>query len=51
MEFEEDKNNNLLGLRRMFILNVEGTIRKNDKWLIIERSKKEEYAGKSFLFT
>lgn len=29
----------------MFIINVEGAIRKNDKWLIIERSKKEEHAG------
>ena len=29
----------------MFIVNVEGAIRKNDKWLIIERSKKEEHAG------
>ncbi|WP_436374811.1 NUDIX hydrolase [Cytobacillus sp. BC1816] len=29
----------------MFIVNVEGAIRKIDKWLIIERSKKEEHAG------
>lgn len=29
----------------MFIVNVEGAIRKNDKWLIIERSEKEEHAG------
>lgn len=29
----------------MFIVNVEGAIRKNDRWLIIERSKKEEHAG------
>lgn len=29
----------------MFIVNVEGAIRKNDKWLIIERSKEEEHAG------
>ncbi|WP_342505088.1 NUDIX domain-containing protein [Sporosarcina sp. FSL K6-2383] len=29
----------------MFIVNVEGAIRKNDKWLIIERSKREEHAG------
>lgn len=28
-----------------FLLNVEGAIWKNDKWLIIERSKKEEHAG------
>lgn len=29
----------------MFIVNVEGAIFKNDRWLIIERSKKEEHAG------
>lgn len=29
----------------MFIVNVEGAIRKNDHYLIIERSKKEEHAG------
>ncbi|MFJ7407025.1 MULTISPECIES: NUDIX hydrolase [unclassified Lysinibacillus] len=29
----------------MFIVNVEGAVMKNDKWLIIERSKKEEHAG------
>ncbi|MGG0719039.1 NUDIX domain-containing protein [Robertmurraya massiliosenegalensis] len=29
----------------MFIVNVEGAIFKDDKWLIIERSKKEEHAG------
>lgn len=29
----------------MFIVNVEGAVRKNDKWLIIERSEKEEHAG------
>jgi ADP-ribose pyrophosphatase YjhB (NUDIX family) len=29
----------------MFIVNVEGAIKKNDKWLIIERSVKEEHAG------
>jgi 8-oxo-dGTP diphosphatase len=29
----------------MFIVNVEGAIFKNDTWLIIERSKKEEHAG------
>ncbi|UOQ46851.1 NUDIX domain-containing protein [Gracilibacillus caseinilyticus] len=29
----------------MFIVNVEGAIRKNDKWLIIKRSQKEEHAG------
>lgn len=29
----------------LFIVNVEGAIRKDDKWIIIERSKKEEHAG------
>jgi hypothetical protein len=29
----------------MVIVNVEGAIFKNDTWLIIERSKKEEHAG------
>ncbi|MEC5426089.1 NUDIX domain-containing protein [Virgibacillus sp. C22-A2] len=29
----------------MFIVNVEGAIFRKDKWLIIERSKKEEHAG------
>ncbi|MCM3316099.1 NUDIX domain-containing protein [Rummeliibacillus stabekisii] len=29
----------------MFIVNVEGAIRKENKWLIIERSKKEEHAA------
>jgi 8-oxo-dGTP diphosphatase len=29
----------------MFIVNVEGAIFKDDQWLIIERSKKEEHAG------
>lgn len=29
----------------MFIVNVEGAIRKDDKWLVIKRSKKEEHAG------
>jgi 8-oxo-dGTP diphosphatase len=32
----------------MFIVNVEAAIRKNDRWLIIERSKKEERAGGCF---
>ncbi len=32
----------------MFIVNVEGAVRKDDKWLIIERSKKEEHAGGLF---
>lgn len=29
----------------MFVVNVEGAIRKNDKWLIIKRSKQEKHAG------
>jgi 8-oxo-dGTP diphosphatase len=29
----------------LFIVNVQGAIWKNDKWLIIERSKKEEQVG------
>lgn len=29
----------------MFIVNVEGAVFKEDKWLIIERSKKEDHAG------
>lgn len=29
----------------MFIVNVEGAIFRENKWLIIERSKKEEHAG------
>lgn len=29
----------------MFIVNVEGAIYKNEKWLLIRRSKKEEHAG------
>ena len=29
----------------MFIVNVEGAIRKDDRWIIIERSMKEEHAG------
>ena len=29
----------------MFVLNVEGAIYKEGKWLIIERSSKEEHAG------
>ena len=33
------------GYFKMFIVNVEGDVRKNDKWLIIERSKKEEHAS------
>lgn len=34
-----------LGGYYMFIVNVEGAIRKENKWVIIERSKKEEHAG------
>ena len=29
----------------MYILNVEGAIQRDGKWLIIERSPKEEHAG------
>jgi 8-oxo-dGTP diphosphatase len=29
----------------MFIVNVEGAVFKEDKWLIIQRSKKEDHAG------
>ena len=29
----------------MFIVNVEGAIRKDDRWVIVERSMKEEHAG------
>jgi NADH pyrophosphatase NudC (nudix superfamily) len=29
----------------MFIINVEGAIYKEDKWLLIRRSEKEEHAG------
>jgi 8-oxo-dGTP diphosphatase len=29
----------------MFIVNVEGAIYKNEKWLLIKRSEKEEHAG------
>ena len=29
----------------MFIVNVEGAIYKNKKWLLIRRSEKEEHAG------
>ncbi|MDF2066819.1 NUDIX domain-containing protein [Bacillus sp. Cr_A10] len=31
----------------MFIVNVEGAIYKNEKWLLIKRSEKEEHAGGS----
>lgn len=34
-----------MGVLKMFIVNVEGAIRKGDQWLIIERSQKEEHAG------
>jgi len=29
----------------MFVVNVEGAIRRNEKWLLIRRSEKEEHAG------
>lgn len=29
----------------MFYVNVEGAVYKDDKWLVIERSSKEEHAG------
>lgn len=29
----------------MFVVNVEGAINKNGKWLLIRRSEKEEHAG------
>lgn len=29
----------------MFVVNVEGAIRENDRWIMIERSNKEEHAG------
>lgn len=29
----------------MFIVNVEGAITKEDKWLLIKRSEREEHAG------
>lgn len=29
----------------MFVVNVEGAIHHNDRWLLILRSKKEEHAG------
>lgn len=29
----------------MFILNVEGAVYRNEKWLVIKRSSKEEHAG------
>lgn len=29
----------------MFLVNVEGAVYREDKWLIIERSTKEEHAG------
>ncbi|MEY9972777.1 8-oxo-dGTP diphosphatase [Lysinibacillus sp. RC46] len=34
-----------MGELDLFIVNVEGAIRKDDKWIIVERSKKEEHAG------
>jgi 8-oxo-dGTP diphosphatase len=32
----------------MFIVNVEGAIFNNEKWLLIKRSEKEEHAGGTF---
>lgn len=29
----------------MFVVNVEGAIRRNEKWLLIRRSEKEEHLG------
>jgi 8-oxo-dGTP diphosphatase len=29
----------------MFVVNVEGAIHRNGKWLLIRRSEKEEHAG------
>lgn len=29
----------------MFLINVEGAVFKEDKWLVMERSEKEEHAG------
>ncbi|MBS4195759.1 NUDIX hydrolase [Lederbergia citri] len=31
----------------MFVVNVEGAIRRNDKWLLILRNEKEQHAGGS----
>lgn len=36
-----------LGGKSLFIVNVEGAIYKNKKWLLIRRSEKEEHAGGS----
>ncbi len=33
------------GDEQMFIINVEGAIRKDGKWIIVERSMKEDHAG------
>jgi 8-oxo-dGTP diphosphatase len=35
----------LKGELQMFYVNVEGAVFKDDKWLIIGRSMKEEHAG------
>ena len=32
-------------MRFLFIVNVEGAIYKDEKWLLIRRSEKEEHAG------
>ena len=34
-----------LGGKLLFIVNVEGAIYKDEKWLLIRRSEKEEHAG------
>jgi 8-oxo-dGTP diphosphatase len=37
-----------IGVKLMFIVNVEGAIFNNEKWLLIKRSEKEEHAGGTF---
>jgi 8-oxo-dGTP diphosphatase len=39
-----------IGVNLMFIVNVEGAIFNNEKWLLIKRSEKEEHAGGTFSF-
>ncbi|MDM5336317.1 hypothetical protein QUF84_03595 [Fictibacillus enclensis] len=34
----------------MFVVNVEAAVYKDDQWLIIERSLKEDHAGGSLAF-
>lgn len=31
--------------KKLYIVNVEAAVYKNDKWLIIKRSEKEEHAS------